>query len=511
MKKVILFILFLIGGITLSAASEPLKREMRGAWIAGIYGLDWPKVSGTDAETIAKQKASLDAMLDRLKTAGMNAVMFQARIFSDAMYKSEIEPWSVSLTGKRGFAPSDVSWDPLEYCVTQAHKRGMECHAWINPFRYSTSATPYSDKFDAKMRQMLITYTERPKSKREKAKTTVILDPGNPKARQHVVDVCKDIVSRYDIDGIIFDDYFYPDRLPLGGKYDFTEWQNSGSKLSQADWRRENVNRTVKDVYEMIQQTKPYVSFGISPAGVGGGNGVSASRYGLEECPGNDWMYDRIFCDPLQWMAQGHVDYISPQIYWNHDHKTNPYGSIAQWWSDVAAKLGRHFYASHSLSSFANKGGDTVQAWTERGKQIETNRRHAAHESPGSIMYAARNINGFGSYLATHQYSVPALTPAFEWKKAEDPGKVTGLKRIGNRLEWKAIDTLCRYTVYAIPADMSLLEAMSVEHGGISSKWLMGVTYTPAFDLPADKNKGFIYAVVPYDRYGNEWEATILE
>lgn len=511
MKHIILsFLITIIGCLSIEASDEPIKREMRGTWIASIYGLDWPKMSGTDAATVNQQKASLDKMLDQLKAAGMNAVMFQVRTFCDALYKSELEPWAVALTGKRGTAQA-VDWDPLAYCVEQAHARGMECHAWVNPFRYATSATPYTDKFDKEMRPMLITFTERPKTKREKAKTTVILDPGNKKAREHVVKVCKDIISRYDVDGLIFDDYFYPDRLPLGGKYDFDEWKKSGTKLSQADWRRDNVNRTVQAVYKMIQETKPYVAFGISPAGVGGGNGVSSSRYGLEKSPGSDWMYDRIFCDPLAWMAEGHVDYVSPQIYWNHDHKTNPYGSLAKWWSQAADKLNRHFYASHSLSSFASKGGDTATAWKERGAQIETNRRHSVHESPGSIMYAARNINGFGKHLAANQYSSPALTPVFKWKESHDPGKVKKLRLNKNILEWQPVDKLCRYTIYAIPEDISLLDAMSVDHGGISAEYLLGVSYSPKFTIPADKQKGYRFAVVPYDRYGYEWEAEITD
>lgn len=504
----ILIYLILLSLPHLALAGEPVKREMRGAWVATIYGLDWPSKSGTDAATIADQKAQMRSMLDRLHDAGINAVMFQVRTFSDAMYRSKLEPWAVALTGTRGTAPSDREWDPLQYAIDEAHARGMELHAWVNPFRYSTSARAYTDKFDAAMRPMLITHTTKPKSRREKPKTTVILDPGNPHAREHVVKVCRDIVSRYDIDGLVFDDYFYPDRLPLGGGYDFNEWKKSGTRLSQADWRRHNVNLTVHAVRRMIDEVKPYVTFGISPAGVGGGNGASAGRYGLQPCTGNDWMYDRIFCDPLAWLEAGDVDYISPQIYWARDHSTNPYGPIATWWSEVASRFDRHFWASHSLSSMANKGGDTADAWRERAAQIEINREVTRDGAPGSIFYAARNINGFGRHLAAGVYASPALVPAREWKESADPGPVTALKVKGDRLSWKPVDPLCRYTVYAVPADTELLDAMSLNDGGISASYLLGITYAPEYRLPADKLKGYRYVVAPLDRNGYEWEGT---
>ncbi len=507
MRKILFTVLILIGSLGMYAAEEPVKREMRGAWVATIYGLDWPGTSGTDAAAADAQRSSLKAMLDRLKGAGINAVMFQVRTFCDAMYKSEYEPWAAALTGQRGNAPVD-GWDPLQYCVEQAHARGMECHAWVNPFRYSTQAKAYSDRFDAGMRPMLITYTVPARSRRAKAKSTVILDPGNPGAREHVVKVCRDIVSRYDVDGLVFDDYFYPDRLPLGKGYDYNEWRRSGSKLSQADWRRENVNRTVKAVHEMIQEVKPYVQFGISPAGVGGGNGVSASRYGLDDCTGNDWMYDRIFCDPLEWLSEGDIDYISPQIYWTRDHTTNPYEPIARWWSKVADHFGRHFYASHTLSDFAKKGGDTSRAWRERGAQIEINRAAAVNRAPGSIFYAARNIHGFAGHLASAQFRCPALVPSRDWHEASAPGMVTGLKLKGNRLSWKPVDRLCRYTVYAVPHDVDLLDAMSVEYGGLSARYLLGVSYDASYDIPSAYLRGYEYYVAPLDRYGNEWEVS---
>lgn len=505
MKRLITLLLIFT---CLCALGSP-KREMRGAWVATIYGLDWPAASGTDRATMLAQQQQLQQVLDRLHHAGCNAVMFQARTFGDAMYRSQLEPWAKALTGQRGTAPFN-NWDPLEYCVAEAHKRGMECHAWINPFRYSVQSAPYTDAYNARFKPWLLTYTEQPRRRKDKAKTYTILDPGNPQARAHVVDVCRDIVSRYDVDGIIFDDYFYPDRLPLGSGYDYNEWRQSGTQLSQADWRRSNVNSTLEAVYKAIKEVKPWASFGVSPAGVGGGNGVSASRYGLPACTGNDWMYDRIFCDPLAWMDGGYVDYISPQLYWARNHATNPYDSLAAWWSQAAVKMGCGFYASHSLSSMAQAGGNTPEAHAERGAQIATNRLLANQLgfTPGSIMYAARNMNEFGDYLALNNFKDRALPPVTKTSTPmPDPGCVKNLSVKGAQLQWEAPAANLRYAVYAIPHEMSPLDAMSIEDGTIDSRYLLDLSYTTSYTIPADIAGTHYCAVSVIDRAGNEWEA----
>ncbi|MDE5608336.1 MAG: family 10 glycosylhydrolase [Muribaculaceae bacterium] len=509
-RRVLTFLLSLLMLLPALARAESPKREFRGAWVATIYGLDWPSAPATTAADVRKQQTELSALLDRMASSGVNAVMFQVRTFADALYKSKYEPWASVLTGRRGQAPA-VDWDPLQFCIDEAHARGMECHAWVNPFRYSSSTRPYSDPFDAKVRPLLISFTEQPKSGKEKPKTTVILDPGNPLARRHVVQVCRDIVSRYDIDGLVFDDYFYPDRLPLGSGYDFDEWKKSGSPLSQADWRRHNVNTVIASVYDMIQEVKPHVVFGVSPAGVAGGNGESSARYSLPRSPGNDWMYGRLFCDPLEWMHAGKVDYISPQIYWNNDHKTNPYTPIARWWGLAADRLGCRVYPSISLSSFANAGGNTQQAWQERDRQISANREVASFDAPGSILYAARNINEFGRHLAGGLFSRKALPPAFPDKQTTDPGAVTRLTLKGNTLSWDAPAEGLRYSVYAVPDEVDLIDAISVSDGGLSADYLVGITYRPSFTLPAGLTRHHRIAVAPLDRYGHEWEVEFLK
>lgn len=515
MHRLLLFTLVAIFSAcqSLGESASP-KHEMRSAWLATVWGLDWPSVSGTSPAVIAKQKKELEDMLDGLKSAGLNAVSFQVRSMADAMYRSSYEPWSRFLTGTRGVAPEDASWDPLSFCVEQCHKRGMECHAWVNPFRFSTGALP-STASDKQMIESGWIISYRKKGKKGAVSGSSILDPGNPAARAHIINVCREIVTKYDIDGLMFDDYFYPEGLPLGRGYDFDEWTRAGSGLSQADWRRNNVRMLIRDVYSMIQQTKPYVKFGISPAGVGGGNGVSAGRYGLPVCyGGSDWMYDGIYCDPLAWLADGSVDYISPQIYWPRDSKSNPYGPIAKWWAEVAGHFGRHFYSSLSPAKFSSSENE-VDPCAEGGGQIDLNRIVSIDLSPGSVFYSAKHIAGkdsqaFNRYLGSNHFRTRALTPPMPWKAADEPGMIAGVRKSEDRLEWGAIDGM-RYVAYAVPENVTASDAESESYPGLKAEYIIDVTYEPEISLPENRRSGYWYAVAPFDRYSNEWPATFLD
>lgn len=516
------------------------KHEMRGAWVATVYGIDWPSSTGTTPAVAEAQKKELREILDILKNSGLNAVMFQVRSMSDAMYRSSLEPWSEYLTGTRGAAPAS-GWDPLAFAVDEAHKRGMELHAWVNPFRLANGPAPAAGRaakgnhvFSPQEKGWVISYgkTEkvaapaRRKGKKgsrargttSRRRTVSILNPGNEAARQHIVDVCREIVRDYDVDGLIFDDYFYPDGLPLGNGYDYAQWKKEcvGSDgretMSQADWRRSNVAKTIKAVGGMLAQERPWVRFGISPAGVGGGNGKATECYGLQPSPvGNDWMYDRIFCDPLAWLSDGSIDYVSPQIYWASDHTTNPYGPIAGWWEDVALHFGRHCYPSQKVLAKA----DGPQCWAEQELQVNTNRANSTGSDAGSIFYSTAHISGkkargLGEYMREHCYMVPALMPPMPWKEAANPGAVRKLERRGRELSWYPVQDM-RYVVYAVPEKLLPLDVISETGANFMAEYIVGVTYGHSLTLPADKLSGYWYAVAPYDRYGNEWEASILE
>ena len=254
MKKILLLLLSLTITVGINA-DEALKREMRAAWVATVWGIDWP----TTTNNASAQKAELNAYLDNLKAQNFNAIFFQVRSMCDAMYQSSYEPWSSYLTGTRGKNPG---YDPLQYAVEQCHARGIQCHAWVNPYRWRTGSNwNTAQDQDLKNRGMLLSYTSG-------NTTTTILNPGLPETRQRIVDVIREIITNYDVDGIVFDDYFYPNGIPTTNKAeDYNLWNDSNVDMTFADWRRNNVNMMVRDVYYMIQDTKPEVRFGISPAG----------------------------------------------------------------------------------------------------------------------------------------------------------------------------------------------------------------------------------------------------
>ncbi len=488
-----------LAAVLLAIAALPMssgvKREVRSVWMATVWALDWP--SSTSSTTA--QKNEMVKYLDVLQKNNFNAIYFQVRTMSDAFYKSSYEPWSSYLTGTRG---KDPGWDPLAFVVEECHKRGMECHAWVNPYRFSTGSN-WSTAQDQALKSagMLLAYTK------SDGKTTTILNPGLESVRKRIVDVCKEIISNYDVDGLVFDDYFYPEGIPVtssAGDYDL--WQKSGASMTFGDWRRNNVNQMVADVYNMVQQQKPYVRFGISPAGAACTSAAVAAKHGIDRCPvASDWQYDGIFSDPVAWLEAGTIDYISPQLYWKTNHKTNPFGPMTKWWSYVAKHFGRHHYASHSIS-FLNSS-NTTSDWEEIGKQVQFSRDYTENEAPGAVFYSAAYVtgkkqSGFGEWLQVNKFQNKALTPAIDWKKSDlEKVQVSALNKRATVLSWAGVDNV-RYSVYAVP------ESVNVEtlDSNIPAEYLLGVSYKTTYTMPDDKKSGYNYAVCVLDRYGNEYE-----
>lgn len=493
MKRIFptLIVVLLLSGLMAQAWAYGMpKREFRSAWIATVWGIDWPS-QGAGA---ARQQAAMDRMLDSLQVNGFNAVNFQVRSMCDAMYRSSMEPWSSYLTGTRG---TDPGFDPLQYVVEGCHKRGMECHAWVNPYRWSTG-TDWNTAQDQELKQdgWLLTHG-----------TTIILDPGQQRTIDRIVAVCREIITNYDVDGILYDDYFYPQGIPTDATAgDYGEWQASGTDLSFADWRRDNVNRMVQAVYDMIQQTRPDVRYGVSPAGVAATSAAVAARYGVDPCPaGSDWQYNGIFSDPLAWLAARSIDYISPQVYWPIG-ATADYGKITPWWGKVAAKFDRHVFISSSISSLNN--ASTAVQYKEYADEVELNRTSSLDCNPGAIFYSCKylyaiNRNSLGHYLKNTVFTRPALPPAMPWKQGNNPGVVRDLARTGSLISWQGYDNV-RYTVYAFPMTMNT----STFTGQID--YLLGMTYDTSFDIPAQYLQGYQFAVCVLDRVGNEWDPAFL-
>lgn len=498
-----------------SASALSPKREMRSTWFTTVWGIDWPSTQGATSSAQTKQKAEMISYLDGFVNTNMNGSCFQVRSMADAMYPSKYAPWSSYLSGTRG---KDPGWDPLAYFVEESHKRGLEAYVWLNPYRWTTG-TNWSTSFDQEWlnNDMIIAGTNTTNYK--------TFNPALPETRQHIVNVVVEILENYNIDGILFDDYFYASggTSESSSAPDYDDYKASGTTMSIGDWRRANVNQMVKDVYDAIQARRPDVRFGISPAGVAGSSSYSKygvpspSSYGIRS---SDWQYSQIYSDPLAWLKAGTIDFISPQMYWPTTHSTAPYEPLAKWWSYVGNYFGRHFYASQESADLGDSGelSNDTNGWAEMAKQTEFTRKYNENNAPGIIYYSATYINGpgktgLGDYMKANSFTHKSLTPVVTWKTKTNYGKVTGLTSNGSTLSWDAFkneDAIIRYTVYAIPAEFTLADVQMSNGDGISNEYLLGVSYANSYSIPSDKQGNFYYAVCIYDGYGNEFEPAVV-
>lgn len=479
--------LFLCVLIFESAHAQSPKREFRGVWIATVWGIDWPSKAGNTPEIQKKQKDEMIEMLDRCERLNLTTVCFQVRSMSDVMFKSKLEPWSSFVSGKRGVSPG---WDPLEFVVDECHKRGLECYAWVNPFRWSTGtnySTPQDNEW--KLRCWLLRHEK-----------YTVLNPGLEEVRNHVVELCREIVTGYKVDGLIFDDYFYPNRIPETDDIpDYSQYIKESPWMTFGDWRRANVHKAIADVYAMIEEERPDIVFGISPAGVAGKDDTSSAKWGMEPCgvKAADWQYSEIYSDPLGLLYQRTVDFISPQIYWHTDHATAPYAPIAQWWSEAANLYGRHFYGSVTMEHLAKN--DTKANRVQIVNQVGYNRSLSIDGNSGVIIYSAKYLPLISKELKDARFSMPSLTPVMSWKHQYEYPKPSGVKLDGDLLTWNPVRSegheQVRYTVYAIPSSVAMDDAMDEFGDGICGEYLVGMTYDARKKVP----KGdYVYAVCTY-------------
>ena len=478
--------------VTLPTDVNNPKREMRAAWIAAI-GIDWPttKISSTGNTTqINQQKNLMIRMLDSIAAINMNAVYFQVRTRCDAMYNSAYEPWSSDLVSTRGMNPG---YDPLQFVLDEAHKRGIEVHAWINPFRFESTLNQWAGQqgnYKSTNPTWVMTYPS----------GYSMLNPGVPEVRKRIKDIVGDIINKYNVDGIVFDDYFY--------SYDGTSntldqaAQNAykPSSMSIAEWRRKNINDVITAVYDTIQAKKPYVTFGVAPFGIWTTSSSVATANGLTLPSGITGLdaYGQVYCDPVAWMKAGKVDYISPQIYWAIGKSGQQYEKLCPWWSGVANKFGKHFYASQKIASFTA---------SEIGSQIGYNRSSTLNAAPGSVFFSISKLltAGYGASLRSNSFSKKALPPAISWK-SHPVYTITGsVTRSGTQLSWTAVSGVtggARYSVYAVPNAFAGQPGIACS----TSQYLLGMAYTNSFTIPlAYANTNYTFIVGLLDRYGNEY------
>ena len=508
--------------LTVQAADTPQKTEMRSAWVATVWRLDWPGsviTSTGDEKQIQRQKDDMIRLLDSLHVNNMNAINFQVRSRCDAMYKSSYEPWSSDLVDERGLDPG---YDPLEFVVEECHKRGMECHAWLNPYRYESVGGQWSGlpgDYRAEHPDWIMDVTK-------SGSTSSILNPGLPEVTQRICDIIAEIVTNYDIDGVLFDDYFYLSGTAASQDADlYNAYKDEGGTLSQNDWRRDNVNRMMASVYKTIKDIKPYVRFGVSPAGIACTSSSVAKQYGISPCPtGSDWQYNDIFSDPIAWISQQSLDFISPQIYWTIGYSTD-YDKATKWWSEVANKFNRHLYVSHSISSLtagskapAASGiesdkinplasGPNNLSFEEYANEVRLNRKYSLDNAPGSIFYSCKYLYAvaplFAHYLKSTVFNTPALVPAMSWLPVAHPGNVTNVQRSGSTLTWDAKDNV-RYTVYAVPT------SVGQTNFNRDVEYLLGISYENTYTIPDKYLSNYEFAVCTYDRYGNEYNPVFV-
>ncbi len=428
----LILLLFLIGLSNITAGQYP-KREMRGVWVAVVDNIDWPSSA---TETSGVQISELIELFDKLKEAGINTIFFQVRTECDALYKSSYEPWSYWLTGEQG-KPPDPFYDPLKFAVEEAHSRGMELHAWINPYRAVKDTGEYivSKNHISKLHPEWIL----------KFGNFKMLNPGIPEVTNYIAKIVADIVSRYNVDGIHLDDYFYPYSPHITNQDSAAFRIYKDNFINIDDWRRNNINSMILKVHKTINRINPKIIFGVSPFGIV--ENKYANTSGFES-------YNRIYCDPLTWLKEKTVDYVAPQLYWEIGNKYADFNKLLPWWSSI--KDERQIYAG--LSSIKMADPDWKGTPSELFNEIRMTRQF--QNIDGIVFYRAKSISenysGLADTLKNSFFKYPAFIPEMKWKNFIPPSAPINLRVEGNDscriIKWSRpvinTDSLLTYIVY---------------------------------------------------------------
>ena len=485
----VFFLLLMAGGVfaQVQTGSAYPKREFRAAWIQSVNG----QFRGMPTE---KLKQNLIGQLNSLQKAGINAIIFQVRPEADALYASRLEPWSRFLTGVQGKAPEPY-WDPMQFMIDECHKRGMEFHAWINPYR--TKTTLKSELAPNHVYNIhpewFVTYGDQ-----------LYFDPALPESRRHICMVVSDIVSRYDVDAIHMDDYFYP--YPIKGK-DFPDDASfarfGGGFSNKRDWRRSNVNVLIKKLHETIREIKPWVKFGVSPFGIyrnESSDPLGSKTKGLQN-------YDDLYADVLLWAREGWIDYNIPQIYWHIGHPVADYETLVKWWARNTEN--RPLFIGQSVMNTVQNADPKNPSINQLPRKMALQR--AYQTIGGSCQWPAsavvENAGKYRDALIAEYHKYPALPPVFDFMDNEAPAKVRKMKPVwtedGYILFWTApkykeeMNRAVQYVVYCFN-DKEKVNIDDPSH-------IVAITRDNFYKLPYEDGKTkYRYVVTALDRLHNE-------
>ena len=485
----VFFLLLMAGGVfaQVQTGSAYPKREFRAAWVQSVNG----QFRGMPTE---KLKQNLIGQLNSLQKAGINAIIFQVRPEADALYASRLEPWSRFLTGVQGKAPEPY-WDPMQFMIDECHKRGMEFHAWINPYRTKTtlkSELAPNHVYNVHP-EWFVTYGDQ-----------LYFDPALPESRRHICMVVSDIVSRYDVDAIHMDDYFYP--YPIKGK-DFPDDASfarfGGGFSNKGDWRRSNVNVLIKKLHETIREIKPWVKFGVSPFGIyrnESSDPLGSKTKGLQN-------YDDLYADVLLWAREGWIDYNIPQIYWHIGHPVADYETLVKWWARNTEN--RPLFIGQSVMNTVQNADPKNPSINQLPRKMALQR--AYQTIGGSCQWPAsavvENAGKYRDALIAEYHKYPALPPVFDFMDNEAPAKVRKMKPVwtedGYILFWTApkykeeMNRAVQYVVYCFN-DKEKVNIDDPSH-------IVAITRDNFYKLPYEDGKTkYRYVVTALDRLHNE-------
>jgi uncharacterized lipoprotein YddW (UPF0748 family) len=492
MVKKLSGLLLLLTAFLHSAQAQllPPKREFRAVWIATVENIDWPSRRGLPT---AQQQQEFIALLNQQQRNGMNAVIVQIRPAADAFYNSQIEPWSEYLTGVQGQAPNPW-YDPLQFMIEETHKRGMEFHAWFNPYRAVFNAARSSvapTHVTRQHPQWFLTFDGRK-----------YFDPGVPEVWQYVNNVIRDVVRRYDIDAVHFDDYFYPYPVPNKEFPDYASYRQYGHGMTKEDWRRANIDTIIHLVSKTVKEEKPWVKFGVSPFGIYRNRDKDPEG---SYTKGGTTDYDDLYADILKWMKKGWIDYVAPQLYWERGHRIADYDLLLNWWAQHG--YGRHVYIGHGVYRINSNA-----AWNNPNElPVQITEARTLNTIQGDAFYSAKsfygNPRGIEDSLRNHFYRYPALRPTMPWLKAQAPDipyfNDAFERPEGLHIYWSDGDTTGatkQYVIYRFAAN----ESINTTDPSKILAIVQQMDVPQYLDVTYVKGQAYTYVITALDRLQNE-------